>query len=123
MLTWGIIAYWMAGSNSIGGTVSPDKTKFLGLTAYNEVEVYDLHHQQFIGKITHANGPYRSILMAVYIDRDSVALVHQLPQGDEHHLDVILHLDIGRANTSFCVRIGRTDPDTPRALAGKQNLQ
>ncbi len=60
--------------------------------------------------------------MVVYIDRDCIALVHKLPQGDEHHFDIILHLDIGCVNTSFCLQIGQTEPDTPTALACEQNV-
>lgn len=58
--------------------------------------------------------------MAVYLDRDSIALVHDQPQGDEHQVDIILCLDIGQVNTSFRLHVGQTEPDTPRDLAGKQ---
>lgn len=57
--------------------------------------------------------------MAVYIDRESIALVHNQPQGDEHVVDVILRLKIGTDNTSFRVHIGQTEPNTPRALTSK----
>ncbi len=117
VLMWKVYAYRTLNSDSLpGGALSPDKSKYLGITEYNEVEAYDLHLQRFIAKITHSSGPYRSILMVVYIDRDSAALVHKLPQGDEHHVEIIPRLEIGRANASFCLQIGQTEPDTPRAL-------
>ena len=59
--------------------------------------------------------------MAVYIDRDSLALVHKLPQGDEHHVDIILCLQVGSANMSFGLRIGHTQPGTPMALMSKRS--
>lgn len=89
---------------STSGAISPDKNIFVCVTEYGEAELYNLTTQEFVAKISHGNGPFRSIGRAVFYDRTSIALIRKDPnsaQGNHVFADVIPHLVAGSASVSF----------------------
>lgn len=55
--------------------MAPDRKSFIAVTESGEAEIYNLVNHEFVAKIEHGTGPFRSIQLAVYYDRQSIALV------------------------------------------------
>ena len=90
----------------------------MGVTFYGEAELYSTASKEFIGKISHLNGPFRSLGHALFYDRRSVVLV--LKHSSVHdeacppNLKIIPDLAQGSPNAYFSIEVEQPPETYPR---------
>lgn len=95
------------------------KKLFVIVTESGEAELYNLVTLEFVAKIGHSTGPFRSIQLAIFYDRRSVALAHkQRPHTQDFDcqapLEIIPKLATDGTSEAFQLRvITRPHPDVP----------
>lgn len=99
--------------------MAPDKKTLIAVTESGEAEIYNLVTHEFVAKIAHSAGPFRSIQLVIFYDRQSVALVRKRrPDAqslERHaHVDIIAKLAASGVSDSFRLEvIRRPRPDAP----------
>ncbi|KJA14680.1 hypothetical protein HYPSUDRAFT_208509 [Hypholoma sublateritium FD-334 SS-4] len=99
--------------------MAPDKKTLIAVTESGEAEIYNLVTHQFVAKIAHSTGPFRSIHLVIFYDRQSVALVRKRrpdARGLEGyaHVDIIAQLEADGVSHSFKLEVIRhPPPDDP----------
>ena len=97
--------------------MAPDKKTLITVTESGDAEIYNLITHEFIAKVANSAGPFRSIQLALFYDRQSLVLVHKRrPDARDlarhARVDVIVKLSADGFSDSFELQaIGRHRPN------------
>ena len=97
--------------------MAPDKKTLIAVTESGDVEIYNLITHEFVAKVANSAGPFRSIQLALFYDRQSLVLVHKRrPDARDlarhARVDIVVNLSETGLNDSFELQvIGRHRPN------------
>ena len=97
--------------------MAPDKKTLIAVTESGDAEIYNLITHEFVAKVANSAGPFRSIQLALFYDRQSLVLVHKRrPDARDlarhARVDVMVKLSEVGLGDSFEIQvIGRHRPN------------
>ncbi|KJA19415.1 hypothetical protein HYPSUDRAFT_56670 [Hypholoma sublateritium FD-334 SS-4] len=116
-LEWDIVIDQSRAISS--GAMAPDRKTFVAVTESGDAEIYNLATHEFVAKVAHSTGSFRSIEQVIFYDRQSIVLVHKRrpdARGLERHaqVNIIAKLVADGVSNSFQLRVvGRRHSDIP----------